>query len=104
MTKLFDPRTVKKIELPSFPGSEVELYDGLLTQQAIEINKKDDDYDIGMNMLQYIIKSWSFVDENEKPLPITRETLGMLPMKDFSMLMNEVEKTMDFLGKKEMKS
>lgn len=104
MTKLFDPRTVKKIELPSFPGSEVELYDGLLTQQAIEINKKEDDYDIGMNMLQFIIKSWSFVDENEKPLPISRETLGMLPMKDFSMLMNEVEKTMDFLGKKEMKS
>ena len=103
MTKLLDPRKIIKITLPSFPDSEVEIYDGLLTGEALGLNKEEADNETGMLLLQKIIKSWSFVDENEKPLAITKETLGLLPMKDFKMLMDKVNKTMGFLVEKETK-
>ena len=103
MTKLLDPRKILKFGLPSFPGSEIEMYDGLLTSQALDLGKAGSDYETGIVLLQNIIKSWSFVDETEKPLAINKESLGMLPMKDFKILMDKVNETMDFLEKKETK-
>lgn len=97
---LLDPRKTFKIELPSFPGSEVELYDGLLTYQVQTLKSGLTDYETGTQLLQLLIKSWSFVDENEQPIPVTVETLGKLPVKDFTSLMDEVTKMMDFLGNK----
>jgi len=104
MSTLFDPRKVIKVQLPSFPDAEVEIYDGLLTHQAEQLQKAENDYETGINLLKVIIKGWSFVNEKEEPLPVTKETLGLLPIKDFTVLMDSVNKTMDFLGKKEQKS
>ena len=104
MTKLLDPRKTKKIELPSFPDSEVELYDGLLTDQIGTLTKNDNDYDRGIEVLKALIKSWSFVDENEKSLAVSKETLGKLPAKDFMFLMDAAMGSLDFLDNKKRKS
>jgi len=82
---LLDPRKTFKIELPSFPGSEVELYDGLLTYQVQSLKNGLTDYETGNQLLQLLIKSWSFVDENGQPIPINADTLGKLPVKDYTV-------------------
>ena len=60
MTILSDVRKVSKIKLPSYPDVEVELYDGLLTGQVSSLNKFETDYDRGIEVLRFLIKSWSF--------------------------------------------
>jgi len=101
MTQLTDVRKTKKINLPSYPDVEVEVYDGLLTYQVAELQKAETDLDRGIATLQLLIKSWSFVDAEEKPLAITIENLKKLPTKDFSALMTTVEDAIsDEEGKK----
>ena len=101
MTQLTDVRKTKKINLPSYPDVEVEVYDGLLTYQVAELQKAETDLDRGIATLQLLIKSWSFVDAEEKSLAITIENLKKLPTKDFSALMTTVEDAIsDEEGKK----
>lgn len=104
MIKLFDPRKIIKIALPSFPESEIEIYDTLLANQMLKVQDLQTDSEKGLAVLKYFIKSWNFVDENEKPLEITIENIGLLPVKDFTFLMDEVSSSMDFLGKKKEKN
>jgi hypothetical protein len=104
MNKLFDVRKVKKVNLPSFPEVEVEMFDGLLTEQIGLLSKSDSDYDRGIEVLRYLIKSWSFVDDNEKPLEVNKESLGKLPTKDFMFLMNSATESLDFLEGAKRKS
>jgi len=103
MSSLLNALKTRKIELPSYPGSEVEIYDGLLTKDAISLAKSDNDFQNGVELLKKIIKKWSFVDEEGKEVEVTEESLGFLPMTDFSFLMDEVNKSMSFLEKKELK-
>lgn len=103
MTQLTDVRKTKKVNLPSYPDVEVELYDSILTGQVPELQKYDTDLDRGVATLQLLIKSWSFVDSDEKPLAVTFENLKKLPVKDFSALMDtagEIMATEDSKKKK----
>ncbi len=104
MTTLSDVRKVNKINLPSYPDVEVELYDGLLTGQVSSLNKFETDYDRGIEVLRFLIKSWSFVDEEGKSLIVTKEELGKLPIKDFTTLMNAATESLDFLALKKEKN
>lgn len=104
MTQLFDPRKTKKVKLPSFPDVEVEIYDSLLTDQIGKINKLDNDFDRGMETLRFLIKSWSFVDGKDEPLEVKKETLGKLPTKDFTVLMNVAGESLGFLDEEKTKS
>ena len=104
-TKLFDTRKTIKIALPSYPDSEVELYDGLLTFEFEKLTEVEKDYDRGIETLRFLIKSWSFVDDNEKPLEVTKEVLGRLPAKDFTYIMEKVGEIMNqMIEKKEPSS
>ena len=104
MNKLFDARKVKKVNLPSYPEVEVEMFDGLLTEQIGMLNKSDGDYDRGIEVLRFLIKSWSFVNEKEEALEVSKESLGKLPAKDFMFLMESATKSLDFLGQPKRKS
>ncbi len=104
MTTLSDIRKVNKINLPSYPDVEVELYDGLLTGQVSSLNKFETDYDRGIEVLRFLIKSWSFVDEEGKTLIVTKEELGKLPIRDFTTLMNAATESLDFLAPKKEKN
>jgi len=75
-----------------------------LTFQLKKISEYDNDYDRGVETLRYLIKSWSFVDGDEKPLEITPEILGRLPQDDFTFLMDEVTKTFEKKDLKKKKS
>lgn len=102
--QLLDVRKVQKMSLPSYPDSEVEYYDGLLTGQLSEINKLDDDNEKGIKTLEFLIKAWSFVDAAQKPLPITMENLKKLPLKDFMILMDKINEVMAVEEEKKKKS
>jgi len=104
MSKLFDARKIKKVNLPSYPDVEVEMHDGLLTEQIGAIGKFDNDYDRGIEVLRFLIKSWSFVDEAEKSLEVNKANLGKLPVKDFTFLMDVATESLDFLEEQKRKS
>ena len=104
MTKLFDVRKVKKINLPSYPDVEIELYDQLLTSDVGRLTNISSDYEKGIEVLRCLIKSWSFVDEKDKPCEITKENLEKLTAKDFTFLMNATSDTLSFLDKEQKKS
>lgn len=95
---LKDFRTVKTIKLPSYPDSEVELYDGLLFKDAALIGKlqsKPDDISIIAEVMAKAIKSWNFVDEQEQPLPVTRENVEKLKVEDVIFLANAIAQSIE---------
>lgn len=102
-TLLIDPRKISKVKLPSFPEVEVELYSELLTGQIGELNKIKNDYDRGIETLRFLIKTWSFVDKEDKILEISKETLSKLPAGDFTVLMNTAVNSLDKLNEKKKK-
>jgi hypothetical protein len=104
MSKLIDPRGVRKIKLPSFSEDEVELYEGFLTYQLNEFTKVKEDFDRGVLTLEFLIKSWTFVDEDDKTLKVTKENIGLLPSADFEVLMSAVGDIMDTVNGKKQKS
>jgi len=90
MTKLTDVRKTKKVTLPSY-DVEVELYDQLLTGDVNVIRKNfESDDDRGLETIRLHIKSWPFVDESDKPLPVTVENLNKLPMSDTLALLSAI--------------
>ncbi|MCP6727529.1 MAG: hypothetical protein KJI69_05975 [Patescibacteria group bacterium] len=99
-TKLFDTRKTIKIALPSFPDSEVELWDGLLTSEFEVLSNLEKDYDRGIETLRFLIKAWSFVDEKDETLDVTKETLGKLPARDFTFMMEQVGDIMETMTEK----
>ena len=104
MSQLKDPRKVQQIKLPSFPNDSVELYDGLLTYEINELTDIEKDYDKGIETLRRLIKSWKFTNEKDEALEINAKSLGMLPTKDFTMLMNAVNKVFEDMDIKKKKN
>jgi len=94
MTQLLDVRKTLTVRLPSYPDVEVEVYDGLLTHQVMSLDGLSSDTERGVKTLESLIKSWSFVGKDEKPLSVTIDNLKLLPIKDFSFLMNTVTEIM----------
>lgn len=91
MTKLIDTRKIKKVILPSYPDSEIELYDTLLVRDVEQLEKIDNNYERGIITLKCLIKSWSFVDEKDEPLEVSKDSLGLLPAPDFTFLMQSID-------------
>ena len=94
MTQLTDVRKIVKVKLPSFPDVEAQVFDGLLTGQIGELQLIENDYEKGIKTLEFLVKSWSFVDAEEKPLPVSIENLKLLPMADFTKLMDTANESM----------
>ena len=76
-----DFREVKKIELKSLPGGELEIYSGTLFKDSHIFNDLvNKPYD-PMTFLKSIclcIHSWNFVGEDDKELPVCEESLAMI--------------------------
>ena len=103
-TQLFDPRKTKKISLPSYPDVEIEVYCDLKTNQINELQKIENDYDRGIEIIRFLIKSWSFVDKDNKQIEVTSKVLGELPAKDFTFLMTNVSEMMENVTVKKKKN
>lgn len=92
MPKLTDFRKTKIIALPSYPDSQVEIYDSLLVGDAIgtanfEPGKQ---LQIMLDVLPKLIKSWNFTGEDNKPLDITVANLNFLKADDVAYLLQEI--------------
>ena len=94
MPILNDIRNTRTVVLPSFKDSKIEIYDGLLFGNYIEISKDlkegSSDFEKGLKIIVKTIKSWNFTDEEENELPVTEENLMKLPDKDISFLNEQI--------------
>ncbi len=91
MPILKDFRLTKTIELPSYPGSQVEVYDSLLVGQVAGLNiKSDNELDQIISSLPLFIRSWNFTDEAGKDMEINKDNLSFLKMEDMTFLSEEI--------------
>lgn len=90
----------RTIELPSYPGSEVVMYDVLsvgeerILIKSFYMGKEKGDIDhleYGIEKLCKHIKSWNFVDDNEEPVPVNAETLSQIPMQDVLFMLDALK-------------
>ncbi len=87
---LKDTRKIHIVKLPSFPGSEIELYESPLFGEVRQIEGLKDDLSKGIKTLILLIKDWNFVDDKGAKIPIEEESLDIFPAKDLSVLMEKV--------------
>lgn len=94
--KFNDPRITKTVELPSFKGSQVEVYSSLTVWDQRNIlaqfpNSQDpkspDAFAASIEMIASGIKKWNFTDENDQDLPISSEILNKFPEADLTVLL-----------------
>lgn len=93
--QLRDPRPTKVIELPSFPGSKVEIWPYLMLRDlsGIDVSSADASKNIeqGLKVLPRLIKSWNFTDEKNADMPINEESVKMLSTEDVIFLFGQIE-------------
>lgn len=101
---LNDRREIKKLTLPSYPDAEIEMYDRLLFSQVGELDKCTTDADRGIEILRFLIKTWSFVDKDGKVLEVNKENLGKLPVSDVMTLLDVAGESFRFLETQKRKN
>ena len=60
--------------------------------QNAELQDAKGPYEAGLITLNYLIKEWNFVDENDKAVEVSQKALGHLPSKDMTFLITEATK------------
>ena len=101
MPVLKDFRTTRTIELPSYPGSKVEIYDSLIVGDILGVDYKDQsDLQKVVQTLPKFIKSWNFTDEKEEALPVNEENLNILKAEDVQYLSEQIMSFNEDLKKK----
>lgn len=86
---LRDPRPTKIVELPSFKGSQIEIWPSALFRDLEESNQNNPEK-TGFALIPKMIKSWNFTDDSGNDLPIEEETIKSLPADDIVFLMQEI--------------
>jgi hypothetical protein len=100
---LQDVRKTYTLELPSFKGSKVELYDGILFGDAQHVEELPNDMEKGIESLILMIKSWNFTDADGNPAKISKDSFYMLPSKDLTFLMEKISQKMQETDEKSKK-
>lgn len=109
---LKDFRQTKVIELPSYPGSEVEIYDSLLVGDLPSLDSNEKNMiKLSIYALPKFIKSWNFTDEptkNEageevagKVLEINVTNLGFLKEIDARFIFTSISQFNEEIKKKQ---
>lgn len=78
MPKLTSQRKTKTIELKSYEGAQVEVYETLTVGDLEHFDENSSAMQQALYLLPRLIKSWNFTDENEQPLAINKESIKML--------------------------
>lgn len=85
---LQDNRTTTTISLPGYEGSEVVVYDNVLLKDMVgmdDLIKKQTPEEM-IKVLPRLIKSWNFVDAENKPMAVTSENLGLLSVEAVTLM------------------
>jgi len=93
MPSLNDSRKVVTTDIPSIPGSEVEMWDELTVGDAEQVEKVEGKMKQGIKTAELLIKSWNLEE------PPTPENVRKLSVKDFEHLLGATK-----LGKDALKS
>lgn len=80
-------KKIKKIKLPS-NDAEVEIYEGLVTADFLDLMGVNPKESI-LIVSEKLIKSWNFTDQNGAPLPVTQESIKLLPIRDLLVVLKE---------------
>lgn len=96
MPKISQGFKTTKVALPSYEGSQVELRTSISVD---DLSKTEglDGLDHSAGLLERLIVSWNFEDEQNAPLEITAANVKLLPVADLNFLM---ETMMPHLQKK----
>ncbi len=104
MTKITftDSKPTKTVELPSFKGSQVEVFTDMTVAEQRAITKEfpnasdskhPDAEKAGRSIILRSIKSWNFVEEinsKEIDMAITEENLERFCMRDLKVLLEAI--------------
>lgn len=89
--KFTGARKTETVELPSYQGSQVELYTSLTVEEQQEVTKKwpkphelneHEQTEMALFMLTKAIKQWNFTDDDDKPLEFTEANLRRFLIED----------------------
>jgi len=98
MVKLTDVRQTKVIELPSYPGSKITIYDSPLMKDTLSLNDlKENDY---IKIFNIMVKDWNFEGDDGKILPIDEKNVSSLKSTDVVFLMEQITEFASFSKKK----
>ncbi len=87
-----DPRTIKKVSIPSIPDSEVEIYNTLLWKDIEDVSSLEgSDMLKGKEILKRLIKDWNLTDEAGVKLPIINETFDRFTPEVMNFLLSQTE-------------
>lgn len=89
---LTDFRKTRTIELPEYPGSQVEVYDNILVGDIMEfesLSKNQSPAEM-LNVLPKFIKAWNFVDDEGNPRPVDSESMKILSIEAVATLAGEL--------------
>ena len=99
--KFVDTRPTVKVELPSFPGSEVEIYKSLTVGEDRKIAAEfgnEATPDVLIAKVLKSVKKWNFTGDDDKPLSINKENLDRFPVNDLMAIVEAM--TGEKIGKK----
>ena len=102
MPVLKDFRRTKTIAVPSYPDSQITVYNSLLAKDADGVMelKENPSAKILLEVLPKFIASWNFTNEQNEPLPITSDNLNFLSEEDLMSIIEEIKKFNDEIKKK----
>jgi len=93
MPVLKDFRATKVLTVPSFPDSKIEVYNSVLVGDSVNIDwANKNQFEVGIQRLLCHIKSWNFVNEDGKPMAVSRENLNFFREDDITYLLGEITK------------
>lgn len=86
-----DFRPTRELKLP-ISGITVIVYPSLLVGDLEATTENQTEFEKNISLLAKTIKEWNFYEKesDEKPAPITVESVKKLPSTDFEFLANEV--------------
>lgn len=85
-----DTRKTSTIELPSFPGSQVVVYNELNIGQQREVANAPTGFEQGLKTAEVAIKEWNLFEDENTPLPISIETFKRFPEKDMLVIFSAI--------------
>jgi hypothetical protein len=87
-----DPRTIKKVSIPSIPESEVEIYNTFLWGDLEKVyDAEGSDIEKGIKILSCLVKDWNLTDEKGEKLPIKVETFKQFTPEIINFLLSNTD-------------
>lgn len=101
MPKIED--TIKKVDiiLPSNKEVKLTIRKGMSVGDLEDVNIEEDDFKRSILMLEKMIVSWNFEDDDKKPLPIIYDNIRKINISDMNFIIKSADIKDGFLEQKQ---